>query len=493
MKCPRCQRENAPPMAFCGACGTPLTANPSGPPASSYSELASGLSEAREQQAATAEILRAIASSPTNLGPTFATILDRAMALVGAQLGVLWRYEGDEVFRAVEVRGASPESMTLWQQPQRIGRPFFRTNGPWKPGQILDVRETEPYRRRDPLWVSNVEQEGVRTLLAVPLVSETRYLGAIALWRQEVRAFTEKEIALLQTFAAQAVIAIENVRLFNETKEALEQQTATAEILRVISSSPTDLQPVMDTVAENAARVCGATESSVWRLEGEHLRLVARRGSRRRAVAMGESVRVSRGWVSGRAVIDRRTIHVEDLMAAEAEFPEAVSSNRQVGSQNRTMLATPLLREGVPVGAITISREELQLFSARQIGLLETFADQAVIAIENVRLFNETKEALERQTATSEILRVISTSQTDVQPVFETIAAKALDLCKAATGTVFRFDGELVHLAATHSLSPDAVDFLRQSYPMPPSRGGGAARAVLSRAIVYISDHSRPN
>jgi hypothetical protein len=150
MKCPRCQRENAPPMAFCGACGTPLTANPSGALASSYSELASGLSEAREQQAATAEILRAIASSPTNLGPTFATILDRAMALVGAQLGVLWRYEGDEVFRAVEVRGASPESMTLWQQPQRIGRPFFRTNGPWKPGQILDVRETEPYRRRDP-------------------------------------------------------------------------------------------------------------------------------------------------------------------------------------------------------------------------------------------------------------------------------------------------------------------------------------------------------
>jgi GAF domain-containing protein len=657
-------------MAFCGACGTPLTANPSGALASSYSELASGLSEAREQQAATAEILRAIASSPTNLGPTFATILDRAMALVGAQLGVLWRYEGDEVFRAVEVRGASPESMTLWQQSQRIGRPFFRTNGPWKPGQILDVRETEPYRRRDPLWVSNVEQEGVRTLLAVPLVSETRYLGAIALWRQEVRAFTEKEIALLQTFAAQAVIAIENVRLFNETKEALEQQTstaeilrviassptdvqpvfdtivdralrlcdglysgvyqldgdllrlvahnhtgteaeallrsgyprplsrdslvgrailerrvihvgdvqsdpdasewsrnrsrllgyrsflgvpllqdgkpigairvnrseprsfsdreisllrvfadqaviaienvrlfnetkealeqqtATAEILRVISSSPTDLQPVMDTVAENAARVCGATESSVWRLEGEHLRLVARRGSRRRAVAMGESVRVSRGWVSGRAVIDRRTIHVEDLMAAEAEFPEAVSSNRQVGSQNRTMLATPLLREGVPVGAITISREELRLFSARQIGLLETFADQAVIAIENVRLFQELQarnrdltEALDQQTATSEVLRVISRSQADVQPVFDTIAANALRLCGATFSAVFRFDGELVHLVSLHNLSDaEGIEAIRRAFPMPASRGGSAARAILTQAVVRIPD-----
>src|SRR5262249_2110271 len=207
---------------------------------------------------------------------------------------------------------------------------FFRTSGPWKPAQILDVRETEPYRRREPLWVTNVEQEGVRTLLNVPLVSGGRYLGAISLWRREVRAFTEKEIALLQTFADQAVIAIENVRLFNETKESLEQQTATAEILRVIASSPTDLQPVMDTVAENAARVCGATDSSVVRLEGEHLRLVARRGSRRRPIAMGDSVRVSRGWVTGRAVIDRRTIHGEDIMAARAGVPEAGCPHRQL-------------------------------------------------------------------------------------------------------------------------------------------------------------------
>ena len=203
------------------------------------------LTEALEQQTATSEILRAISSSPTEVGPVFATILDKAMTLVGAQLGVLWRYEGDEMFRAIEVRGARPELRALLQEPQRFGRPLFRTNGPWRPGQIADVRESEPYRRGEPLWVNNADREGMRTLLNVPLVSDARFLGTISLYRREVRAFTGKEIALLQTFADQAVIAIENVRLFTELQarnrdltEALEQQTATGEILRVLSQLP---------------------------------------------------------------------------------------------------------------------------------------------------------------------------------------------------------------------------------------------------------------
>src|SRR5262245_9965404 len=245
--------------------------------------------EALEQQTATAEILRVIARSPTDVGPIFATILDKAMILVGAQLGTLMRYEGDELFRAVEVRGAGPETRAVLQEPQRFGRPFFRASGPWKPGQILDARETEAYRRREPLALAyHVEQEGMRTLLNVPLVSDARYLGAISLYRRDVRAFTEKETALLQAFAAQAVIAIENASLFNETKEALEQQTATAEILRVISSSPTDLQPVMEAVAENAARVCGATDSLIFRLDGDDLRLVTVHGPMRNPPGVGD-------------------------------------------------------------------------------------------------------------------------------------------------------------------------------------------------------------
>jgi two-component system NtrC family sensor kinase len=248
MQCAQCQHENRPQAKSCEKCGSPFTgASPTAPsyidPTSEVERLKRALTESLDQLAATAEILKVISDSPTDVGPVFATILDKAMALAGAQLGTLWRYEGDEMFRAVELRGAGPELRIMLQRPQRHGRPFFRASGPWKPAQILDVRETEPYRRREPLWVNNVEQEGMRTLLNVPLVSDARYLGAISLYRREVRAFTDKEIALLLTFAHQAVIAIENVRLFNETKEALDQQTATAEILRVIASSPTDLQP----------------------------------------------------------------------------------------------------------------------------------------------------------------------------------------------------------------------------------------------------------
>ena len=262
--------------------------------------------------------------------------------------------------------------------------------------------------------------EGFRTILGVLMLREGIPIGAI--WSEDrVRPFTDKQIELVKTFADQAVIAIENVRLFKELEAATRADRVAGaadgdgEILRVIASSPTDLQPVMEAVAENAARVCGATDSSIFRLEGEHLRLVARHGSLPRPLAIGDTLPVIRGYVAGRAVCDRRTIHVADIRAAEAEFPQAVSGNRQAGSFNRTMLATPLLREGAPLGVIVITRgPEVHPFSARQIALLKTFADQAVIAIENVRLFTELQEknrahrahaqvseALEQQTATS--------------------------------------------------------------------------------------------
>ncbi len=231
-------------------------------------------------------------------------------------------------------------------------------------------------------------------------------IGAITIRRTEVRPFTDKQIALLKTFADQAVIAIENVRLFNETKESLEQQTATSKILGVIASSPTDIQPVLDAIAQTAARLCEATDAIIDRVDGDVLRRVAHYGTTPLyGPRLGETRPISRLRILGRAIMDREAIHIHNVSTPEvrAEFPE---SSIMVGI--RTILTTPLLREGVPIGVIIIRRTEGRPFTDKQIALLKTFADQAVIAIENVRLFNETKEALEQQTATSEILGVIA-------------------------------------------------------------------------------------
>jgi two-component system, NtrC family, sensor kinase len=412
MHCPRCQHENRPQATFCETCGTPLTANPSGPPAPSYAELTSALSEGlerqqataellqtrnrelaetQEQQTATAEILRVISSSPADVQPVFATILDKAMALVGAQLGELMRYEGDELFRAIEVRGAGPETRAVLQEPQRFGRPFFRASGPWKPAQILDARETEAYRRREPLaLVYHVEQEGMRTLLNVPLVSDARYLGAISLYRRDVRAFSEKEIALLQTFADQAVIAIENVRLFTQTKEALERQTATAEILRVISSSPTDLQPVFDVIVQSAVRLCDGLFAALFRFDGELIHFAGQHNITPEGLEETRRIfpmRPTRAVGSGRAILRRAVVHIPDV-EVDPEFAQAL--RRAVGF--RSGLWVPMMREGAPIGVIGVARAQPGPFSDNQIELLKTFAAQAVIAIENVRLFNETND-----------------------------------------------------------------------------------------------------
>src|SRR5438046_240491 len=296
----------------------------------------------------------------------------------------------------------------------------------------------------------------MRTVLAVPLLRENTLLGVATLWRREVHPFTENQITLVQTFADQAVIAIENVRLFTELEarnheltDSLTQQTATAEILRVISSSPTDIQPVLDVVAESAARLCEAFDTSIFRVDGDQLRLAAHHGPIPYGPVGEFTVPLVHGTIGGRTVLDQQTVHVADVQAETEEFPEASQYGRLFGT--RTSLSVPLMREGIAIGSIHLRRTEARLFTDRQIALLQTFADQAVIAIENVRLFNELEtrnrdltEALEQQTATSEILRVISQSRADAQPVFETIAAAALKLCRASSAHVAMFVCELI-------------------------------------------------
>jgi len=321
-------------------------------------------------------------------------------------------------------------------------------------------------------------------------------VGAIVVMRREPGRFAPREVSLLKTFADQAVIAIENVRLFKELEtrnadltEALEQQTATGEILRAISSSPTDLQPVLDTVARSAARFCGAYDVCIFRLDGDHLRLAAHHGP----VAQPDGFLLPvNGTVGGRTVLERRVIHVADLPAETAEFPEAAANARRLGF--RTILSVPLVREGVAIGAIQLRRPESVPFTDKQVSLLQTFADQAVIAIENVRLFKELEArnrelrvSLEQQTATSELLKVIGRSTLDLQPIFETLAENAITLCAAERALIYRFDGQVLRVVATHNASAELITFLERN-PLALSRASAAGRASLERRTIHLQD-----
>jgi two-component system NtrC family sensor kinase len=451
-------------------------------------QLEQRLAEAMEQHAAISEILRAISSSPTDVQPVLDAVAERAAHLCEAPYARVLLLDGNVLRRAAEY---TVEGQPLPENPSPVR--LLRSS---ITGRAVVDRETVHHADVLPLLDAeypdareNILQLGARAALAVPLVREGGAYGGIFLFRREPGLFAPNQVALVETFARQAAIAIDNVRLFNETKEALEQQTAISEILRVISSSPGDVKPMLNAVAERALKLCDAADSTIFLLEEDKLRSAARFGSTPNAVEEGEFMPLTRGSATGRAVIDRAVVHMEDLAtASEEEFPVARELQRRLG--HHAVLSVPLMREDRAIGAIALWRMEARRFTDKQIALVKTFADQAAIAIENVRLFNETKEGLEQQTTTSEILRVISQSPTDVQPVFDTIAAAALRLCGATSANVFTFDGQLLHLAALarpDSGPNDAADLIR-NFPRPPGRDLAAPRAVLTCSVVSIPD-----
>jgi signal transduction histidine kinase len=449
---------------------TPLKRKPGEPNAE--------LKEALEQQEAVSSILRAISRAQTDVVPVLETIAKHAMRLCRGQDARIWLVQGD---RARYLTGCGDIA------PPKDGdsRPIDRG---WATGRAL--LEGRPVHIKDASIVTEAEfsmmpklqrLHGHRTLLAVPLMHENRALGAIALRKMVVEPFTKRQITLLKTFADQAVIAIENVRLFNETKEALEQQTATAEILKVISASPTDVQPVFDAVVQSAARICDATNASLHRVEGNVMRNVANSGSVS-TLRLGETRPITRGSLTGRAIIERETIQV-----TRAEGTPYADSRQAVERQGiQTSLSVPLLRGESVLGAIVVRRTEVRPFLDKQINLLKTFADQAVIAIENVRLFNETNEALEQQTVISKILGVISSSPTDAQPVFDAIVKSAVHLFGGLNIGLRLIKGDHTELVASTLPTRDAGGVF--PYSLDEERSMPASQAILRREVVQIPD-----
>ena len=432
------------------------------------------LSESLEQQTATSEVLEVISASAGELDPVFKKLLENATRICGAKFGTMTLYE-DGGFRTVALYNA-PKAYADTQL-HKVIRPHLESGlstveRTHHPVHIEDIRTQAPYVEGNRNVRALADLGGARTLVVVPMLKENALIGTITIYRQEVKAFTEKQIGLVTSFARQAVIAIENARLLRELhartddlSESLQQQTATADVLKVISRSAFDLKSVLTTLTESAKSLCGGSLGIVCLRDGAVMRLQAESGCTPAFVDFmhAHPIKPGRETITGRVFMDGKAVHVADVQ----QDPEYNFGNAPAIGAYRAVLAVPLMRDGAVEGVLLLGRPEPGPFSQRQIELVQTFADQAVIAIENTRLFSETQEALERQTATADILRVIASSPSDVQPVFEAIATRANSLVGGFSATVFRFINGMAHLMAFTPTTPEADAVLESTFPSP--------------------------
>jgi two-component system, NtrC family, sensor kinase len=460
------------------------------------------LAEAHQQQVATADVLKVISRSAFDLQQVLDTLAASAARLCDADIAVLHRRFGDN-FRGVASFGLHEEErrtvLDIQHKPGRgsLGARVLLANAP----VVIDDTESDP----EYTFRSFQRRAGIRSMLGVPLIRDRVVIGMLLISRRRVQPFNERHVDLATAFADQAVIAIENVRLFDELhartedlRESLQQQTATADVLKVISRSTFDLQTVLQILVESAARLCEAELANIWRPKGTSYHLAASFGVSGKSREQSENVRYlgsiglvpGRGSIVGRALLERKTVQIPDAQSdPEYELSEVV----RIGDY-RTQLAVPLLREGVPIGVIVLIRCTVQPFTDKQIELVTTFADQAVIAIENVRLFDEVqartedlRESLQQQTATADVLKVISRSTFDLPAVLQTLVESAARLCDAEKTNITREKDGALYRAEAYGFSSDFQEYVKD-IPIEADRGSASGRALLEGRVVHIPD-----
>ncbi len=454
--------------------------------------------EALEQQKATVEVLRVISASPGDLKPIFAVILENATRLCEANFGVLFLCEGD-AYRAVAMHNA-PSAYVKARQRE----PLVSMTGTTVIAEVARAKRTiqtadmakDPAYQKNPQYTQLfVRLTGARSFVGVPMLKDDALIGVVGIYRQEVRSFTDKQIEVVQNFAAQAVIAIENTRLLNELRESLEQQTATSEVLRVISSSPGNLAPVFETVLANATRICEAKFGNLWLCENGGYKIAATHGvphTYREHLTLGVVLHPGPSVPVARAAKTGAAVHIADLRVDTAYLSgEPVAVRGVELGKVRTLVAVPMLRDGEVVGAFAIYRQEVRPFTAKQIELVQNFAAQAVIAIENTRLLNELRESLEQQTATADVLRVISSSPGHLEPVFQSMLMNAVRICEASYGILYTYSDGTFETSAQYALPDSFADFVKKRGAFRPRPESTLGLIERTKQIVDLSDISK--